>query len=81
MSAGGGGTTGLGVPSVDEAADGDQLVADLPDLTWAFWSRPRKSSDESSATRRWQESHVSRCLLTDADETSSSLPRPYDCNT
>ena len=24
--------------------------------------------------------HASRCLLTDSAESSSSLPRPYDCN-
>ena len=34
------------------------------------------SSDESSATRRWQELHSSRCLLTDTDDSLSSLPRP-----
>ena len=34
------------------------------------------SSDDSSATLRCQESHPSRCLLTEIDETSSSLPRP-----
>ena len=76
MSTGGGGTTGPRAPSVGDTPDGGQSAADLSDLTWAFCSRPRNSSDDSSATRRWQESQSSRCLLTGPAEASSSLPRP-----
>ena len=58
MSTGGGGTTGPRAPSVADTPNGGQSAADLSDLTWAFCSRPRNSSDDSSATRRWQESQI-----------------------
>ena len=66
---------GAAAPSVADTPNGGQSAADLSDLTWAFCNRPRNSSDDSSATRRWQESQSSRCLLTVPAEVSSSLPR------
>ena len=52
VSAGGGGRRGRGASgTIDRLA---AISGRLSDWTWAFWSRPRKLSDEISATRRRQ---------------------------
>ena len=62
--------------SIDRPASEETTGAGESGRAWASRSRPRKLSEDISATRRRQSGHSSRCLLTDSAEASSSLPRP-----
>ena len=74
MLAGGGAGEAEPPVIIDRPASEETTGAGESGRPWASRSRPRKLSDDSSATRRRQGGHDSRCLLTDSAVASSSLP-------
>ena len=66
MLEGGGACVLESASSIDSPASEETTGRSEPGRPWTSRSRPRKLSDDISATRRRQESHTSRCLLTDS---------------